>query len=260
MAENVYSTAADSLIWHSHIGTDSADVVGDATDSGTIYQGTPTDSTYGVRNRTFAVRGGGSDSSFRCNRSFYTFDLSGYSGTATDADFKFYSDNLGTAADEESTIFVVQATALAGSTADFGNVFSSGTTLGTLLANGQISTTRQYHSIPGSSMAGSPTPLVTAINNAVGSGTLTVGVMGYYDYRFAAGISTDWPSIGGNQVRIHMYYSEGTGTSKDPYLEIDGISVASSGYGNNVLGVASGDIAKVNGVATADIEKVIGVD
>ena len=256
MAENVYSTAADSLIWHSHIGTDSADVVGDATDSGTIYQGTPTDSTYGVRNRTFAVRGGGSDSSFRCNRSFYTFDLSGYSGTATDADFKFYSDNLGTDADEESTIFVVQATALAGSTADFGNVFSSGTTLGTLLANGQISTTRQYHTIsPGMGN----TALVTAVNNAVGSATLTVGVMGYYDYRIAAGISTDWPAVGGNRVRIHMYYAEGTGTSKDPYLLIDGISVASSGYSNEVLGVASANIAKVNGVATANIGKVMGV-
>ena len=57
-----------------------------------------------------------------------------------------------------------------------------------------------------------------------------------------------------------MYYAEGTGTSKDPYLEIDGISVASSGYSNNVLGVASGDIAKVNGVATANIGKVNSVD
>ena len=132
-------------------------------------------------------------------------------------------------------------------------MFSSGTTLGTTLASGQISTTRQYHTITGNA------DLLTAINNAVGSGTLTVGVMGYYDYRIAAGISTDWPSIGGDYVRIHMYYSEGTGTSKDPYLEIDGISVAGSGYSNEVLGVASANIAKVNGVATANIGKVMGV-
>ena len=32
-----------------------------------------------------------------------------------------------------------------------------------------------------------------------------------------------------------------------------------TGYGNDVIGVASADIAKVNGVATADIEKIIGI-
>ena len=49
----------------------------------------------------------------------------------------------------------------------------------------------------------------------------------------------------------------GTSTSKDPkinYVE------ATSNYGHAVMGVASGNIAKVNGVATANIDKVIGVD
>ena len=32
-----------------------------------------------------------------------------------------------------------------------------------------------------------------------------------------------------------------------------------AGYSNNVIGVASADIAKVNGVATADISKIIGI-
>ena len=32
-----------------------------------------------------------------------------------------------------------------------------------------------------------------------------------------------------------------------------------AGYGNNVIGVASANIAKVNGVATADISKIIGI-
>ena len=32
-----------------------------------------------------------------------------------------------------------------------------------------------------------------------------------------------------------------------------------AGYSNDVIGVASGDIAKVNGIATADISKVNGV-
>ena len=34
---------------------------------------------------------------------------------------------------------------------------------------------------------------------------------------------------------------------------------ASSGYGNDVMGVASANIEKVSGVATANVEKVIGV-
>ncbi len=33
-----------------------------------------------------------------------------------------------------------------------------------------------------------------------------------------------------------------------------------TGYGNNVLGVASADISKILGVETADIDKVLGVD
>tara|TARA_Y100001937_G_scaffold125974_1_gene194067 strand:+ start:1847 stop:2605 length:759 start_codon:yes stop_codon:yes gene_type:complete len=252
MAETVYSETSDSYVTHTEIGTDPADVVGDATTAGSFHSNTAILYNWGVRNRTFAVRGGGGNSSFRCHRSFFAFDLSSLSGTATDADFYFYSDNLGTNATNESTIYVVQATALAGSTADFGNVFSSGTTLGTTLAEGQVSTTLQYHTITGNSN------LLTAINSVIGSGTLTVGVMGYYDYRIAAGIAaaSTWPAIGGNFVKIQMYYADGGGTSKDPYLYI----TLASGYTHKVLGVAAGDIGKVKGVATADIDKVIGVD
>mgnify|MGYP003141076655 CR=1 FL=1 len=36
-------------------------------------------------------------------------------------------------------------------------------------------------------------------------------------------------------------------------------TAAASGYGNDVIGVATANIGKVNGVATANIEKVIGV-
>ena len=48
-----------------------------------------------------------------------------------------------------------------------------------------------------------------------------------------------------------LYLSEWSDSAFHPYLEY---TAGASGYGNNVLGVASGDIAKVNGVATADIE------
>ena len=142
---------------------------------------------------------------------------------------------------------------MGGTVADFGNVFSSGTTLGTLLADGQVSSTAQYHTISGNS------DLLTAINNKVGSGTLTVGCMGYYDYRLAAGISTSWPGIGSsNYSQIEMFYSESGG--KTPRMQITGISVATGGYGHNVSGVASANIGNINGVATANIGKVNTVD
>ena len=54
-----------------------------------------------------------------------------------------------------------------------------------------------------------------------------------------------------------LYLSEWSDSALHPYLEY---TAGASGYGNDVIGVASGDIAKVKGVATADIEKVIGVD
>ena len=42
------------------------------------------------------------------------------------------------------------------------------------------------------------------------------------------------------------------------YVEV-AYTAAAAGYGNNVLGVDSGDIATINGVATANISKVNGV-
>ena len=256
MAEIVFSSTNDSTVFNRHNGTDVSNVIGDASTSGTGFNNTSTTQTNGVLNRTFAVRGS-SDSSFRCNRSFFEYDLSGFTGTATDADFYFFTDNLGGSAGTENTIFVVEATPLAGSTADFGNVFSSGTTVGTSFGSVQVSTTNQYHVVNGNS------DLLTAINNKVGSGTLTVGVMGKYDYTIATGTSAaaSWPSIGAtDHHRVQLIFADNSGTGKDPYLEITGISVATGGYGHNVSGVAAANIGNINGVATANIGKVNNVD
>jgi len=42
------------------------------------------------------------------------------------------------------------------------------------------------------------------------------------------------------------------------YAEVDYV-VAAAGYGNDVIGIDSGDISKINGIATADISKVNGI-
>jgi hypothetical protein len=49
-----------------------------------------------------------------------------------------------------------------------------------------------------------------------------------------------------------LHYDNESGTDKDPYLCFDC-------YANDVIGVASANIGKVNGVAAANIGKVIGV-
>ena len=121
---------------------------------------------------------------------------------------KIYSDNLGTDATNEKTVYAVQSTALADSNDDFGNIFSSGTTLGTLLGSAEISTTLGYHSIT-LNTAG-----VSAANSAIGSGSLIIGVMGYYDYNNSA------TSLGGNYGLQNVYFSDYTGTSRDPKLDI----------------------------------------
>lgn len=53
-----------------------------------------------------------------------------------------------------------------------------------------------------------------------------------------------------------LYLSEWSDSALHPYLEY---TAGASGYGHEVLGVASGDISTVKGVATADISKVLGV-
>tara|TARA_R110002020_G_scaffold98052_5_gene233716 strand:- start:204 stop:866 length:663 start_codon:yes stop_codon:yes gene_type:complete len=152
--------------------------------------------------------GGRGSNTYYCARSFFEFDLSSYSGTATDVEFKLYCDNIGTNATNESTLYLVNSTALAGSTADFGNVFTMGTTLGTFFGSGEISTTASYHTIALNSDG------LTATNSAIGSGNLTIGIMGYYDYN----VST--PSLGGNQAKLWARYQNYTGTSYDPYINI----------------------------------------
>jgi hypothetical protein len=163
-------------------------------------------------NYAFAIyntyEGGRGSNLYYCARCFYEFDLSGESGIVSSVSLNLYSDNTGTAAANERTLYIVQATALANGGGDYGNVFSSGTTLGTFFGSGVLSESLGYHTINFNSDG------VSAVNSAVGSGTLTIGAMGYYDYNNSA------PSLGGNTVKHHQYFADYTGTSRDPYLDI----------------------------------------
>lgn len=244
MAETVFAGSGDGR-WNSGQQSDWATARGDASSaSPSSFLFNTTTSTYDFG--LYSFRGGSRGSVTYGNvRSYFPFDLSSLSGTATSATFSVYADNTGPTNTNGSTVYLVQATVLAGTADDRGNVFSSGTTLGTLLGSGTISSTLGYHDITLNSGG------ITAINNAVGTGTLTVGLMTYYDYNNVAP-STTLTTI---YSRHKIYYSESSSTSNDPKLTI----TFDTGYSNNVMGVSAGSIGKINGVATADIDKVNGM-
>ena len=76
--------------------------------------------------------------------------------------------------------------------------------------------------------------------------------------------SADWTGsdLSGLRVSINTSPEDPDGTSDAAVgkiqIEVNTVD-ASSGYGNDVMGVASANIEKVSGVATANVEKVIGV-
>jgi len=207
----VYANSNDCSVAYANQDT-WANVRGDVNSTGN-HQNTTTSNTTGVFNLGTAGRGA---STYFVFRSYFEFDLSGLSGTATDATLSLYADNLGTVADFEASIFIVQSTALANSDADFGNCFSSGTTLGSILGIAQASTTEGYCD------AGFNSGGVSAVNNAIGSGTLTIGCLGYYD------VTNTAPTLDGNYTRIKLTYQNYTGTSRDPYLRITTGSAAAA--------------------------------
>ena len=199
----VFANSNDSVIGTA--GTDTwANVRGNVNSTG-YSQNTVTNSTIGLLNMGVSGRGA---TSYFVYRSYFEFDLSGESGTATEVSLHLYADNLGTAADEEASIFIVSATALADGASDYGNCFSSGTTLGTSLGLAQASTTEGYCDADFYSAG------ISAVNSAIGSGTLTIGCLGYYDF------TNTTPTQGGNFAEIKMTYANYTGTSRDPYLRI----------------------------------------
>ena len=251
----VFASSGDSVVEKSvstFIGgaSWSTNVRGSATTAGNSQDSTLTNYDFGVWNGKFVGRG--TANAWKLNRSFFPFDSSGATlsgNTVASADLKVYVDNLGGTSNQEKRIYAVKSAALADSTADYGNVFSSGTTLRTTYGQADISTTAGYHTFTLTSDA------ITDINSAISAGnTLTIGLLGFYDY----GNSDPGTS---NETKIQVYYSEDSsgiaGTSNDPKLEL---TYVVTGFGHKTIGVASANIGKINGVATANVGKVIGVD
>ena len=211
----IYSDTADQYNNIAQIGGTWANMRGDATSSSAGYNNTAPSNAFAVH-AAQSARGGGA---FFLFRSFFVFVLTGESGTVSSASLNFYGRNRLTPGDSAKVI-AVEATTLAGSTADYGNVFTSGTTLGTAMSAGtEISGSLGYHSIPitGDTSTGG----IKVINDAIGSGKPTIGLMSFkYDY------SNNTPPLGGDSQGTEVYFSDYSGTARDPYLTINYVTAA----------------------------------
>ena len=73
--------------------------------------------------------------------------------------------------------------------------------------------------------------------------------------------TTDWTYANLENLTIKLDKLTNTASRKEvrvSYLYVT-VTYVPAGYGNDVIGVASGDISKINGIATANISKVNGV-
>ena len=194
-----YAQLSSSSSWAGARGT--------VTSSADFHSSTSTSIDFAVYNIYSGGRGG---NTFYCRRSYFPFDLSGESGTIVSATISLYLDNLGTVGLPEDAVTLVEATALAGTSEDYGNCFSSGTTLGTeIVTKISTSTTAGYHDFTVNSDG------ITAMQSKIGSGTFTICLMGN---RFDHGNTA--PSLGGGYTKIKCYYANYTGTSRDPKIDI----------------------------------------
>ena len=202
---NTFAGTADSITGQGQV-VSWAEARRNATTSGNYHNNSLSSYNFGVYNIYSSARGG---NRFACRRSYFPFDLSGGSGTCTAATVIIYLDNLGSTGNP-SRVILVAATALDGSTADHGNCFSSGTTLGTSYSDVvSASATAGYHTFTMTSDA------ITDINSALGSGTLTMALLGYdFDHQNTA------PSLDGDYTRISIRYANYSGTLSDPYISV----------------------------------------
>ena len=171
-------------------------------------------------------------------RSFYYFDTSGISGDVTDS-----SLNLMGSAAETAQVIIVPCTAFGGDgtadivAADYNNI-SFNSTYGAAYTGWDDGANNEIE--------------FRSNNDAEGTVNAAIRDQNYFIcavIEFARDYSDSDP---GSNVQLEAGINYATAAYLD-YTE------ASSGYANDVIGVATGNIGKVLGVATANIGKVIGV-
>ena len=214
----------------------------DAT-NGSSFQNTSATDAFAVRCEQSSFRG---STSFFVARAFFEFDTSGISATPSAATLKLYGQT-NTSAD----FFVVKASFADGATISF-NHFAAidGWSAG---ADNSSNVTKYSSEV---------TSWSTGAYNNITLNSTALSDMASNDYLKICLIEADFDlpnnTPSDNTVRRTGFFMvESSGTSKDPIIDY---TVASAGYGHDVVGVAAANIGKIKGVATANVGKVIGVD
>ena len=183
-------------------------------------------------------------------RSFFDFDTSGITSTVSSATFKLYINS--TSYDNSDLIVVKSGHDPSDATEDWFSTWLTG--LGGTLS-GWSNSDSEVVAYSGQVAAGMGAGYVDitlnsdALADLVSLSSFKIVVMNYSaDYQDSAPTTVAWTGV---------HYANYVGTTRDPKIEY---TLAPTGYGNAVMGVASGNIGKVKGVATANIGKVIGVD
>tara|TARA_R100001510_G_C7642812_1_gene200371 strand:- start:801 stop:1556 length:756 start_codon:yes stop_codon:yes gene_type:complete len=222
----------------------------DATSSSHISTTSQSSSAFTQVHR-FAGRGG---TAYGVYRSFVVFDTSGITGTVASATLSIYG-----VSQNDGSIIAVKSTAFGGDG-------------GTALAKADFDAIVGWSA--GSSLAGSAT---TYGSNIFKPPSDTWSTSGYNDFTATSDLLADMQNNDVviicfmNYINDYLnsaltvnafldtggYYANYTGTSRDPKIDY---TLAATGYGDTVNGVAPANISKVNDVATANIDKVIGVD
>ena len=189
-------------------------------------------------------------SAFFIRRAFFEFDTSGISVAPSSATFQIFVPS--TSYDNSSLIAVKSGHDPSDATEDWFGTWLTG--LGRTLS-GWANSDSQVVAYSSNVAAGMGIGYVDltlnsdALSDMVSLSSFKVVLMNY---------SNDYlDSSSSHEGFTGLLFADTGGTSKDPKINyVEG----TAGYGHAVMGVASGNIAKVNGVATANIDKVIGVD
>jgi hypothetical protein len=195
----------------------------------------PTAGSYGMR---YERQAGRSSTVYHVYRTFYYFDTSGITGNVTNS-----SLNILGSTDQTATVIIVPSTAFGGDGSanliadDFNNVtfdLSYGAAFSGWDDGLNNSMNLRNHTdaegVPNAAIRDNPYFICAVIEYT-------------YDYGDTSPGSATIASSGINHATAaYLDYTE-----------------ASSGYANDVIGVATANIGKVLGVATANIGKVIGV-
>ena len=188
-------------------------------------------------------------------RSFFYFNMSGVSGTVSEATLNLFGYSN---SDSVADYFVVKSThaTSAGDAAlgtdDYDTItgWDTSTSADGNGAGDQESNVTKYSSeITSWSTSGynSITLNAQARSDMVGNAFFAICVM-----NSTSDLRDITPTGGFSNA---MFYANRLGVARDPKI----VYTIATGYGEDIMGVASANIATVNGIATANISEVIGV-